>query len=64
MLTSCSLAYAELFLAVAAIFSRFDLEMYDTTEERDIRVVRDYNFGMADASSPGVQARIAKELKD
>ena len=34
----CSLAYAELYLTVAAVFRRFDMKLYDTNYERDVRI--------------------------
>lgn len=52
------LAYAELYMALAMIIRRFDLELYDTDYERDIKVVRDCFLGEAKPGSQGVKVRV------
>ncbi len=37
----CSLAKAELYLTLATVFRRYDMELFDTVRERDIDVVSD-----------------------
>lgn len=53
-----SLAYAELFLTVAGVFRRFDMELHETTVD-DVRLVRDRFFGASRDGSMGVRASIS-----
>ena len=57
-----SLAYAEIYLTIASIFRQFDLELFETTQERDVDVVHDYFLGMPSLASPGIRARVAGEI--
>lgn len=41
-----NLAYAELYLAVAALVARFDMELYDFDKARDLDVTRDKFIGL------------------
>lgn len=59
-LTSTSLAYAELYLTLAAIFRRFDLELHETTVE-DVLFVRDAFVPAAKLGSKGVRAVVKGE---
>lgn len=52
-----SLAYAELFLTLATVLSRFDMKIYKTTT-KDVRVARDYFVGVPEPGSQGVRATI------
>ncbi|KAL2061941.1 hypothetical protein VTL71DRAFT_7319 [Oculimacula yallundae] len=52
------LAYAELYIALAMIIRRFDLELHDTDYERDIKVVRDCFLGEATPGSQGVKVKV------
>ncbi|CAL3965293.1 unnamed protein product [Diplocarpon coronariae] len=52
------LAYAELYMALAMTIRRFDLELYDTVYERDIKVVRDCFLGEAGKNSLGVRVKV------
>ncbi|KAJ9669390.1 hypothetical protein H2201_000257 [Coniosporium apollinis] len=54
-----NLAYAELYLAVAALIRRFDFELFETTI-KDIEVKHDFFVPNADLASKGVRARIRK----
>ncbi len=45
-------------MALAMIIRRFDLELYDTDYERDIKVVRDCFLGEAKPGSQGVKVRV------
>ena len=56
-----SLAYAELYMALAYVFRRFDMELFETTEERDVLTTRDCFIGLTDVTSPGIRVRITKE---
>jgi hypothetical protein len=56
-----SLALAELYIATACLFRRFDLELYDTTRERDIEIVRDCFIGEVSPRSKGVRVKLARD---
>ena len=56
-----SLAYAELFLTLATVLSRFDMKIYKTTTE-DVRVARDYFVGVPDPGSQGVRVTVERVL--
>jgi cytochrome P450 len=57
MCIGLNLAYAELYLTVAAIFSRFDLELFETTD-RDVEVVSDGFIGRRPADSRGIRVKV------
>jgi cytochrome P450 len=52
-----NLAYAELYLTLAAVFRQFDLELYETTRE-DIEVVHDFFNPSARLDSKGVRVLV------
>ena len=54
-----SLAYAELYLTLASVFRRFDLELYETTKERDLDVIHDYFI----ARPVGVRMQVVEALE-
>ncbi|EFY95065.2 Cytochrome P450 CYP58S1 [Metarhizium robertsii ARSEF 23] len=53
-----NLAYMELFLTVAHLLRRFDMELYDT-EEEDVRIVRDMNMGYTRRGNLRVYAKLS-----
>ncbi|KAF5973498.1 trichodiene oxygenase [Fusarium bulbicola] len=55
-----NLAYAELYLTAATIFSRFDLELIGTTK-RDVEIAHDFFVGISPLDSKGVMARVVKD---
>ncbi|MCJ1287369.1 hypothetical protein MMC26_006718 [Xylographa opegraphella] len=57
-----NLAYAELYLTLAAVFRRFDLKLFETTGE-DVRVVHDFIFGAPRLDSKGVRV-VVKGLRE
>lgn len=57
-----SLAYAELYLTVAHIFRRFELELFETDVD-DVRLVRDRFFGAPRDGSKGVRAVVKGETQ-
>ena len=57
-----SLANAEMYLAIPALFGRYDLELYDTTRERDVDTSRDCFTGEATKISKGMRVTVSKEL--
>jgi hypothetical protein len=54
---SRSLAYAELFLTTAAIFRRYDMELFDTTID-DIKVKHDFFAAAPAQPARGIKVRI------
>jgi hypothetical protein len=51
------LAYAELLYAVAMVFRRFELEIYET-EYEDIAVKHDYFIAMPKVGARGLRAKV------
>ena len=56
-----SLVYAELFLTVARVMTRFDIDLFETVRSRDVDVVRDCIIGLPSAESPGIRVKIKKD---
>jgi len=56
-----NLVYAELFLTVARVMTRFDLELFETVRARDVDVVRDCIIGLPSPESPGIRVKIKKD---
>ncbi|GAM33997.1 hypothetical protein TCE0_013f01297 [Talaromyces pinophilus] len=56
-----NLAYAELFLTLGTVLSRFDMKIYKTTTE-DVRVARDYFVGVPEPGSQGVRVTVERVL--
>ena len=54
-----NLAYAELYLEVAALVSRFDMELYDFDFARDLETKRDLFVGLPSKDSRGVRVKLA-----
>ena len=55
-----NLAYAEITFAIAGLFRRFDLELYQTTYE-DVRIVRDVVAPDPSPQSKGVRVIVRSE---
>ena len=53
-----NLAWAELYLALAYIVTRFDMELYDTTAERDVLIARDFFVGVPREDSRGMRVKV------
>lgn len=53
-----NLAYAELYLTVAALVSRFDMELFDFDRARDLDVVRDKFIGMPSKEARSIRFRL------
>ncbi|KAI1620452.1 putative cytochrome P450 [Exophiala viscosa] len=58
MCVGINLAYAELYLTLAIIMSRLDLENFETTAENDIKIDRDFFVGIPKPDSKGVRAKV------
>ncbi|KAG6355076.1 hypothetical protein INS49_004157 [Diaporthe citri] len=52
-----NLAYAELYLTVAALVGRFDMELFDFDRARDLDVVRDKFIGMPSKEARSIRFR-------
>ena len=50
-----SLAKAELYIAIATIFRRYDMELYDTIRERDINLAYDGFLPQPSRGNKGVR---------
>ncbi|KAK7918195.1 hypothetical protein PG985_010069 [Apiospora marii] len=53
-----NLAWAELYLALAYVVTRFDLPPFDTTAERDLVIDRDLFVGVPKRESQGIRAKV------
>ena len=49
---------AELYLAVAGVIRRLDLELFDTHYERDVKIERDCFVGLPRKESRGVRVQV------
>ena len=57
-----NLAYAELYLTVAAVVRRFEFELLaDTDQKRDVDIVRDCFVGLPSRESKGVRVHVRRE---
>ncbi|KAM0812547.1 putative Cytochrome P450 [Seiridium cardinale] len=50
-----NLASAELYFTIAHVLRRYDMELYDTIQERDVDVLHDCFIGVSHLESPGIQ---------
>ena len=51
-------AYAELYLAIAMVVRRFELQLYETYRERDIDFCRDCFVSESRPDSPGIRVKV------
>jgi cytochrome P450 len=54
-------ATSMMLMMLASVFRRFDLELVDTSYERDVKIVRDCFIGETDPNTEGVKIRVVKE---
>jgi cytochrome P450 len=59
MCIGLNLAMAELYIVLGSMFRKFDFDLYDTTRERDIDVVRDCFVGEPCRDSVGVRVKVS-----
>jgi hypothetical protein len=57
------LAYAELFLVLAAFVRRYDMELFETTE-KDIAFARDFGTPYPDEGNTRVRAMVTKLMQE
>ncbi|KAL2840272.1 benzoate 4-monooxygenase cytochrome P450 [Aspergillus pseudoustus] len=58
-----NLAYTELYLTIAHIIRRFDLEI-DTSRPEELKITREYFIGQAEDDDPRVRARVVRILEE
>jgi hypothetical protein len=58
-----NLATSELYLGLAMIWRKFQFEIYDTVESRDVLTTYDCFLGMTDLKSDGVKVKVVAELE-
>lgn len=57
-----NLAWAELYLTLAYVVMRFDMEVYDTLVERDVLIDRDFFVGVPKEESKGIRVKVVKTV--
>jgi hypothetical protein len=58
-----NLATSELYIGLAMIWRRFQFDIWDTVETRDVLTSHDCFLGMPDLSSEGVRVRVIGEVE-
>ena len=58
-----NLAYAELYLGLAAVFGRFKMRLFETRRREDVDVVHDFVAGSPSMNSKGVRVMVTGERK-
>jgi cytochrome P450 len=58
-----NLAWAELRLVMAYVLGRFEMEIHDTTVERDVQLNREVFLGVPSGQSKGIRAKIVGRAK-
>ena len=57
-----SLAYADIYHCIAAIITRFDLQILDTLRSRDIDMVRDHFVAKPTRGSKSLRVKIVRDI--
>lgn len=52
-----------MYITIATIVSRFDLELFETYRERDVDYIRDCFLGESDLASPGIRVKVIGDTK-
>ena len=55
---------AELYIGLAVLFRRMDLELFDTEQSRDVDIVRDCFIGEVSPRSTGIKFRASQTAAD
>jgi cytochrome P450 len=58
MCVGLNLALAELYLILGTLFKRFEFDLFETTKERDIDIVRDCFIGEPSTQSQGMRVKV------
>ena len=56
-------AHVEMYLVLAMLLPRFELELFDTYRERDVDYIRDCFLGGCEPSSRGIRVRVVADKK-
>lgn len=62
--TRYSLAYANIYYVLSALFHRFEMELVNTVQERDVDIARDQFVSKPAKESKGVCVRVIGEAKN
>ena len=54
-------AYGEMYMSLATILCRFDLQLFETLWERDVEHTRDCFLGESDRASPGIRVKVTAD---
>ncbi|OQO13719.1 hypothetical protein B0A48_01949 [Cryoendolithus antarcticus] len=64
MCLGMNLAWSELYLTLATLFRRFELELHSTTYARDVKVIGDCAIALLNSTSKGIRVKITGTVKD
>ncbi|KAK6431203.1 hypothetical protein LTR95_012635 [Oleoguttula sp. CCFEE 5521] len=64
MCLGMNLAWSELYLTLATLFRRFDIELHSTTYARDVKVIGDCAIALLDPTSKGIRVKIMGRVKE
>ena len=53
-----NVAYSEMYLGIAALVSRFNMELHDFDQKRDLDIVRDCFIGLPNKESKGLRVNV------
>ena len=56
-------AYGEMYMSLATILTRFELQLYETDWARDVAYSRDCFLGEAARHSPGIRIKVLSDNK-
>jgi cytochrome P450 len=59
MCIGMNLGYAEMYIVLASVFRRLNLQLHETYQERDIDIVRDCFIGEVSPQTQGVRVKYA-----
>jgi cytochrome P450 len=60
MCQGMNLAYAELYLTLAELVTRYDLELHDIVKERDVDFTSDYFIAEVRSDSKGIRVTVKR----
>nr|OQO29273.1 hypothetical protein B0A51_07518 [Rachicladosporium sp. CCFEE 5018] len=63
MCLGMNLAWSELYLTLATLFRRFELELHSTTYARDVKVIGDCAIALMNSTSKGIRVKITGIVK-
>ena len=54
-------AYGEMYMSLATILCRFDLQLFETSWRRDVSYTRECFLDESDRASPGIRVRVVAD---